>query len=403
MNNTSGAPVSTASASGAAPVASPAIAGGPPDWRQSGSPSSPKVRWQPAPRLGWQEVWNYTRAGAEGWASGAAGVAAGLGELLTSPRRTLGPWLSHPGESARQAGQEAQRKAGEALRAAREGDFGPVGHLQGEQAGSAAAGAAVGQAGGALVAKAGQGVAVLRAARAERGLERLAQTPEVRAHRVALNHGADSPLDPVDAVLKRPVERLTETEARAEASRLERQARGHSLDRHGPQFGPADHLRRVTTGVAADGKFSPTKASTQFHDLEDWVMTREKAVRYAEAKYGLEAGRAPDRSRGQPDSYEVILEYDRAIDSGMVGTGARHAVPHPATGARRAMHTQAQPIDGVTRTKTTLAWDKAQQRWVVAQHMPWAEGWNNATKAYERSAVVHAKGVMLDTGGRSLQ
>jgi hypothetical protein len=61
------------------------------------------------------------------------------------------------------------------------------------------------------------------------------------------------------------------------------------------------------------------------------------------------------------------------------------------------MPSQALGISGVTRTKTTLQWDATQNRWVVAQHMPYAKGWDDVRKVYAPESVVHARGVELHT------
>lgn len=362
-----------------------------PEWSSSGSPSSPKVTWQMAPRLGGQEVIDHLVGVGQGMVHGAVQAASGLWQLVSSPVETLKPLATRPAETLHKAADAAQRQAGEAVQAARQGDFAPAGRQIGEPAGAAAAGVVL----GAVAGKAArQTREAITAVRGTPPLERPVQTPAAGAREIEVRHATDSPLDASEVVLRQPVKPLTEAEAQAEALRLERQDRGHSWERHGPQLTPADHRRRVTTGVAADGVFSPTKTSTQFHSANDWVATREKALKFAEARYGLETGKRPDTARGQPRAYQVILQYKRPIDSGMSGQGPKRQVMAP-NGRPGKMYSDTQSINGVTRTKTVIQWDEAQRRWVVAQHMPWSEGWDNVKKTYAQSATVHATGVAL--------
>ena len=188
----------------------------------------------------------------------------------------------------------------------------------------------------------------------------------------------------------------TELTAAAEARRLEVQQGGHSIDRHGPQLTPAHHLRRVSTGMAADQVFSPTHTSTQFHSYNDWLASRQKALAYVELRYGVQMHRAPSAQLGQQNKYIVILEHTRAIDAGVVGVGPSHTVQ--AGHKRGKAYAQTQPIDGVTRTKTVVAWSATQGRWQVVQHMPWAEGWNNATKTFDPTIAADVTGVRLFAG-----
>jgi hypothetical protein len=324
-----------------------------------------------APRLGWQETKDYAAGWAQGAAQGAGHAAAGLWQLASAPVESLRPWVTAPLKTFQKYSQADQDTTRAAIVLARAGQFQPAGHQMGEQMGSTVASQVLSAAGQAAVGKVVQEMHALR----------------------RTNHA----VHPAQAVLQRPLQRLSEIQAHREALRLERIDHGHSLDRHGPQLTEADHTRRVTQGIAADNVYSPTAVSTQFHTASDWLCTREKAIRYAEAQYGISQGQAPNLSRGQPSSYEVILEFTRPIDSGAVGTGPQHTVRNPRTGQTKKMPSQALGISGVTRTKTTLQWDATQNRWVVAQHMPYAKGWDDVRKMYAPESVVHARGVELHT------
>jgi len=93
-----------------------------PEWWASGTPSSPKVTWQMAPRLGAQEVIDHFIGVGQGMVHGAVQVASGLWQLVSSPIETLKPLATQPAETLHKAAQAAQRQAGEAVQAARRGD-----------------------------------------------------------------------------------------------------------------------------------------------------------------------------------------------------------------------------------------------------------------------------------------
>jgi hypothetical protein len=303
--------LSTPSTPKAATGASPP----PTDWRASGTPSSPKVTWQMAPRLGWQETKDYATGWAQGAAHGAGHAVAGLWQLASSPIESVRPWVTAPLKKFQKYSQADQDTTRVAIALARAGQFQRAGHQMGDQMGSAVASQVLSAAGQAVVGKVVQELSALR---------------------------------PTQAVLQRPLQRLSEIQAHREALRLERIDHGHSLDRHGPQLTAADHTRRVTQGIAADNVYSPTAVSTQFHTASDWLCTREKAIRYAEAQYGITQGQAPNLSRGQPSSYEVILEFRRSRATAHSAqppywTNQEHAIPS-AEHLRRHPHQNHTPV-----------------------------------------------------------
>jgi hypothetical protein len=175
-----------------------------------------------------------------------------------------------------------------------------------------------------------------------------------------------------------------ELKAKQEALRLERLDGGHSVDRHGPEVSDIDLQRRLTTGIAPDGKFSPTPASTRFNTYQDWLQTRQAAWDGIEAKFNVDFSKAPGAT--DPRTYEIIIEYNRAIDDGYVAdlpSGAR--VSDIATHKTGKVYSSYQPVDGITRTKTRVSWNDASKKWEVVQHYPDAKGWNNSTKTYSAS------------------
>jgi hypothetical protein len=180
-----------------------------------------------------------------------------------------------------------------------------------------------------------------------------------------------------------------EKAAKQKAAQLEAADGGHSVARHGPEVSDADLQRRLTTGVAPDGKFSPTPASTRFNSYEDWTQTREAAWKSIEMKNNVDLSKPP--TPGGTQRYEIIVEYNRAIDDGFVGNKAskvKIADPNNANKVGNG-YSSYDSVDGITRTKTTVEWNDQVKKWQVIQHFPEARGWDNATKTYSSDAPVH--------------
>lgn len=376
----------------------PAEATGPRDtqaWRSSGSPYSPAVTWEPAPALGWAQVRDHMVGGLQGIVEGGVGVVTGFVDLVSSPAKVIEA-ARRPIETLERAGEAMQQQAREAFTAARQGHFEPAGRLHGEQLGSAAVAQGMAWAGARVSGTIGRVANDSYARHVETRARQQADAEALRDARIDNNHGRDGELNLIQTLMRHPMKLQTELTAAAEARRLEVQQGGHSLDRHGPQLTPAHHQRRVGTGVAADHVFSPTHTSTQFHSYNDWLASRQKALAYVELRYGVQMHRAPSAQLGQQSKYIVILEHTRAIDAGVVGVGPSHTV---RVGHKQGKgYAQTQSIDGVTRTKTVVAWSATQGQWQVVQHMPWAEGWNNATKTFDPTIAADVTGVRLFAG-----
>jgi hypothetical protein len=192
-----------------------------------------------------------------------------------------------------------------------------------------------------------------------------------------------------EALAKEAAEKTArELATKQKALQLEQLDGGHSVARHGPEVSDADLQRRLTTGIAPDGVFSPTKASTRFNSYEDWVQTREAAQKGIEYKFGVDLKKPPT---GTVKEYEIIVEYNRAIDDGFVADLAsktKVADPNNAQKMRNG-YLSHSPVDGITRTKTLVKWNDNTQKWQVIQHFPEARGWDNTAKTYDQSVPVH--------------
>jgi hypothetical protein len=186
--------------------------------------------------------------------------------------------------------------------------------------------------------------------------------------------------------------------AKQSALKLEKVDGGHSLKRHGPEISDAELKTRLQKGIAPDGKFSPTPASTKFNSYEDWLQTRNAAVNQIEKIYGVDLTKPPI---GSNKDFSIVTEYNRAIDDGFIGnTASKVKVSNPANPSKLGNgYTKYDAVDGITRTKTTVAWDTSTNKWKVVQHYPEARGWNNKTKTYDTSIKVDAKVTLPPKGG----
>jgi hypothetical protein len=169
------------------------------------------------------------------------------------------------------------------------------------------------------------------------------------------------------------------------AQRLERADGGHSLDRHGPDVTNAQLEHRLKTGIAPDGQFSPAPASTKFNSNENWVETRSAALREIQQKEGIDLSKP--WQPGMQKSYDIRLEYNRAIDDGFIPdttTAKSTTFSDPITGKTKkgTTYETTNEISGVNGTFTKVAWDQQLNKWKVIQHFPLADGWNNLSQQY---------------------
>ena len=177
-------------------------------------------------------------------------------------------------------------------------------------------------------------------------------------------------------------ERTREAAAKLRALAHEKKDGGHSLDRHGPEVSDADLKKRLETGQATDGKFSPTKGSTRFSSYEDWVKTRADALADISRKNNVDLTKPP--VPGAPTEYMTSLDHGRAIDEGLVGdVSSRVRVTDPASPTKTGWgYPNSSAVDGITKTTTKVAWNPQANDWQVVQHYPDAVGWDQATKSY---------------------
>jgi hypothetical protein len=168
---------------------------------------------------------------------------------------------------------------------------------------------------------------------------------------------------------------------------------GHSMDRHGADIADDKLKERVTKGLAPNSTVdkpivAATAASTQFDSDFDWVDTRDTAIAAIQQIKGIDVTKPPPE--GAPTSADIVVDHGRMIDKGFRGVEAskkkiqRPGQPDPTKKIK--VYDQVEEIGGLTRTYTKIEWNKQKQRWVVVQHFPTADGWDQATGAYSGRA-----------------
>jgi hypothetical protein len=204
-----------------------------------------------------------------------------------------------------------------------------------------------------------------------------------------------------EALAKEAAEKTArELATKQKALQLEAMDGGHSVARHGPEVSDADLQRRLTTGVAPDGVFSPTKASTRFNSYEDWMQTRDAAWRRIEETKGVDLSRPPGPNADT--KYDIVVEYNRAIDDGFVADlSSKVKVADPTNPQKIGNgYLKYESVDGITRTFTRVAWDDKARQWKTIQHFPRVEGWNNATKTYASDPNLQVVKIILPESGK---
>ena len=137
--------------------------------------------------------------------------------------------------------------------------------------------------------------------------------------------------------------------------------------------------------------FAP--ASTKFNSHENWLKTRNIAWKEIERLKGVDLSKPP--KIGEQLKHDIRIEYNKPIDDGFVpdkSTASKIKVPDPISGKKRKgiVYSLLNPINGVKGTFTRVIWNKNSNRWVVIQHFPLAEGWDNAAKNYSNKVNIDA-------------
>ena len=169
--------------------------------------------------------------------------------------------------------------------------------------------------------------------------------------------------------------------AKNKALELEAKDGGHSIAHHGPDVSDKDLKRRLETGIAPDGKFSPTRASTRFKSHDEWLKTREDAIKAIETKQGIDLSKPP--KPGEGTRHSINMDHGRDIDDGFVGNkSTKVKIKDAISGKKGNVYPDSTPVSGITRTQTTVEWNPKSNSWEAKQHYPDARGWNQSTQSY---------------------
>lgn len=169
---------------------------------------------------------------------------------------------------------------------------------------------------------------------------------------------------------------------------------GHSLDRHGSDITDEKLLRRLTTGIAADNKSSPTDKSSKFSSFDAWMEGRELSAQEAEKKVqpdGNNLSLAGDKIPANPAaiySVPVEVEHPGPIDEAYVGLK-----PAASVDAKKGKLTEGrtfetyEKLSGITRS-TAL--------WLF--EMDWGSIGGGVAKPSKRNEQTPAKFIELYKG-----
>lgn len=189
---------------------------------------------------------------------------------------------------------------------------------------------------------------------------------------------------------------------------------GHSRDSHGAQVTEQEHLTRLTTGVAPGARVSPTNTSSSFHSDSDWLAGREIGAQKAQAA-GVDVNSKSLPWPGpEPTAQMFILDHGRAIDTAYRGVRPKQTYDAGADQFKASKTYETyEVLTGLTRALVNFTWEcdllngikhsnlqdyatayaagnsntqpaSIPGRWVMMQHFPWAEDWNQSEQRYDK-------------------
>ena len=136
---------------------------------------------------------------------------------------------------------------------------------------------------------------------------------------------------------------------------------GHSIDRHGPEVTDEQLLIRLTTGVAPDGKSSPTRNASRYDSFTAWVQGREEGAKLLEQ----EKHPGPPEVAVHPSdtsipaaadavtSMKKIIDHDGPIDRAMRGIKANKTVDaSKGKVGKSQIYETYEALDGITKSET---------------------------------------------------
>ncbi|WP_420002497.1 hypothetical protein [Arenibacterium sp. LLYu02] len=189
---------------------------------------------------------------------------------------------------------------------------------------------------------------------------------------------------------------------------------GHSRDSHGAQVTEAEHLKRLTEGIAPGNRASKTNTSSSFHSDSDWLAGREIGAQRAAAAGVDVNGKSLPWPGPEPVAQKFIIDHGRAIDTAYRGVRPKQTYDAGADEFRdTGTYETYEVLTGLTRALVNFIWEcdkfggtkyrtlaeyaaahaganggvdptSIPGRWVMMQQFPWAEDWNQAEQRYDK-------------------
>jgi hypothetical protein len=156
---------------------------------------------------------------------------------------------------------------------------------------------------------------------------------------------------------------------------------GHSVARHGAHTTDRQLKDRIKTGIAPDGKLSPTPASTRFLSFADWLEAHDAGIVAFEKNFALKENPSKGDVRGpivdatgkKWCSVIGVIELGRRAAAGFVGkAGTKMKVSAGKKKVQVFGDVEVVPAAALSRGKfqITLGWHESSSRWIVIQHFP---------------------------------
>jgi len=133
----------------------------------------------------------------------------------------------------------------------------------------------------------------------------------------------------------------------------------------------------------------PTPTATNFTSEEAWLAARQLAADEVQAKYGIDIKAAVNTIGGAAvTQLRIIVEQGRPVGNCAYGLCPKYKPK--ASGVKKH---EAEPDEtfeevehwtGLTRTRSVFNWkaSPAPGKWVMHQHFPEADYWDNVNQCY---------------------
>ncbi len=181
-----------------------------------------------------------------------------------------------------------------------------------------------------------------------------------------------------------------EAQCAAKAQTLETADSGHSRAAHGfvvTNNNPGCHENRIRTGTRPDGVTMPTQTATSWGSDEAFLSARQLAADELQAKYGIDiTGTVHTIGTDPVTELRVIIENGRPIGNCAAGFCPKYVRKQTGPQKHEAVadnkYEEAENWTGLTRTRSVFKWKAPPGKWVLHQHFPEADDWDNVNQCY---------------------